>query len=395
MIAARLPGKVTPESLLQDGLKIRCYCRVQFYQGRGLLSLNILNIDPDYSRGALALAREKLLQELRAKGLDQANKSKRHAPAPLLIGLISAAGSRAYSDFIHQLQSGGFPGKVLFCASNMQGEQTSQGVCDALRELWAESCDLIIITRGGGSAADLRWFDARDMAMAIASSPVPVLTAIGHHEDFCVAEEISFLKQKTPTAAADYILDQFNSLKKFLDYSMAQMQLNAERKLHLYRQSFLNLHARLQVETNRSIQALSERLTDQRHRLQEAPTRKITAMERYLEERCGKLFEKVGNQINQLSWIVDTTLPDRLHASATQHLAGAELQLVRVQARLKGSDPAPWIQGGWTRLFSRSMQKNLISIAEVKAGDKVTACLGDGNLELVVKNSIPRKRKDS
>jgi len=99
--------------VLQDGLQLRCLCQVQLYKDRGSITLLISDIDPNFTKGALALARERLLKELRAKGLDRANKSLPLPPFPLRLGLISAAGSRAQSDFLDQLVCLKYPGEVL------------------------------------------------------------------------------------------------------------------------------------------------------------------------------------------------------------------------------------------------------------------------------------------
>ena len=80
---------------MADGMKVRLLCQVSFYKDRGSLSLLVLNIDSSFSKGELALAREKLLKELRQKGLDQKNKSRPPVSFPFHIGLVSAKDSRA------------------------------------------------------------------------------------------------------------------------------------------------------------------------------------------------------------------------------------------------------------------------------------------------------------
>ena len=99
----------------------------------------------------------------------------------------------------------------------MQGERVVPEVRKAIEKLVAHGCDLIVITRGGGSAADLRWFDASEIAYAIVECPTPVICAIGHHDDVCVAEEVSYMRQKTPTAAAEYILAIFSQTRDKID----------------------------------------------------------------------------------------------------------------------------------------------------------------------------------
>ena len=71
----------------------------------------------------------------------------------------------------------------------MQGEKTVTQVASGIKQLESLNCDLIVMTRGGGGAADLRWFDLPEIAYALAKSKTPIIAAIGHHDDYCVAEK--------------------------------------------------------------------------------------------------------------------------------------------------------------------------------------------------------------
>ncbi len=216
-------GKDLVKELLQDGMKIRVFAQVQFYRERSQLSLNILNIDPSYTKGQLALEREKLLKKLRQEGLVDANKKLFIPPFALKIGLVSAYPSRAYSDFTDQIAMMNFPGEIIFAAAATQGEKVLTSIPQAIQSLVEKKCDVIVITRGGGGASDLRWFDTPQVAYAIAQCPIPIVAAIGHHDDICVAEEIAFHREKTPTAAADYIVQLFQ--RDFLNIERYQQLL--------------------------------------------------------------------------------------------------------------------------------------------------------------------------
>lgn len=250
---ARMHGEDTMRQVMQDGMQIRCLCRVGFYQDRAQLSLTIENIDPLFTRGALALAREKLMAELRAKGLDRVNKNLEMPLFPFRVGLVSSEGSRAESDFLHQMEAGLFPGNILFMHAATQGEKVPIEVPAAIRQLAASDCDVIVITRGGGSAADLRWFDAPEVAYAIAACPVPVIAAIGHHDDTCVAEEICHLRQKTPTAAAQFLVDCFAAGRIRIDSAGTGLKSVVDRMAEIQMQWFEVLAGRLQTSALRAL----------------------------------------------------------------------------------------------------------------------------------------------
>ncbi len=262
--------------VLQEGLKVRALCTVQLYKDRGQVSLLIEDIDPSFTKGALALAREKLLKELRAKGLDEAQQKLPLPPFPFRVGLISAEGSRAASDFTDQLQEIGFPGEILFCSAPMQGEAVPVKVVKAIEALAAQGVDLIVLTRGGGSAADLRWFDAPEIAYAIARCKIPVVAAIGHHDDVCVAELVCHLRQKTPTAAADFVGGIFRTTRQRLDQHAGAMAQQLTRRANDFAAMQAQLAARLTAAAGEAIARREQRLQMFSHRLATTATELVT-----------------------------------------------------------------------------------------------------------------------
>lgn len=357
-IAARR-GTDKLAEVLQDGLQIRCLCQVQFYKDRGSVTLVVEDVDPAFTKGALALAREKLLRELRAKGLDQANKRLPLAAFPFRVGLISADGSRAKSDFLDQLAVTGFPGDVLFCATPMQGESVPALVVAALRRLAAAGCDLIVVTRGGGSAADLRWFDAPEIAYAIANCPVPVVAAIGHHDDVCVAEEICHLRQKTPTAAADFVASCFVRAREAIDALAAAMAKTLERRVEEFEVLAATLGQRLANAAQLSLSERGARLLAQANTLHRGATGRLHAADAVVAARGAAL-----------------TL------TAERSLAERRTRLGELETKICAADPKPWLEQGWTRLDGA--RGRLRRAEAARLGEVYKARLLDGWLELEV-----------
>lgn len=358
-------GRDKVAEVLQDGMKVRVRCQVQFYKERGQVSLVILDIDPAFTKGALALAREQLLKELRAKGLAEANKRLTLTPFPFRLGLVSADASRAKSDFLDQLQSLSFPGEVLFYPTPMQGEAVPAAVVKAVNALIRANCDVIVITRGGGSAADLRWFDAPEVAYAIANSSVPVVCAIGHHDDVCVAEEISFRREKTPTAAADFILAWFTTTGERIERLAVTMARNLEQRLELLTATTAGLVERLSSTAMMSLEQRARNVARYGHALEQAASRNIFG----LSDALGRLGK-------------------RIDGATDQFLFAMEMQLQKFSSELSKRDPAPWLQKGWTRLQKNG--KPVLSIIDLQAGDTLTTRLLDGRLSVTVDTISPR-----
>lgn len=385
-------GAPALEQMFQDGIKVRLLCQVSLYRDRGQISLQVMDADPDFTRGALALQREQLLRELRAKGLDVKNKQLPLTIFPLRVGLISAEGSRAKSDFLDQLFTYKFPGEVLFYPAQMQGENTLPETVAGIKALNAAGCDVIVITRGGGSAADLRWFDAKEVAYAIAESNVPIIAAIGHHDDTCVAEEIAFRREKTPTAAADFLLHCFNAIKERLDKRARQLSQLLDRTIEQQGRWQQQLRQRLHLACQNALQRETLRHTQYSAGLQQRFAAQLNGTDRILSQWTNRLQVQSERYLNRESERC-ARQQQMLFEKAQQGLGIQREQLARFENKLVAIDPTPWLAKGWTQLFTADGD-HVKSGVNVQAGDSIHARLLDALLHLKVEKIDSLSRVD-
>ncbi|MBM3383282.1 MAG: exodeoxyribonuclease VII large subunit [Betaproteobacteria bacterium] len=205
---------------LAEGIKVKLKVHCDFRKEGARLNLIVDDLDPHYTLGDLALQRENIVRELKRRGLyDRQRMMARWPEFPMRIALLTAAGSRAQTDFFDELKLPHMSFQITLFDCHMQGEQVEGDISKALNEVSRNSSgfDCVVITRGGGSRLDLRWFDNLEVAKAIAYCPLPVLTAIGHFEDVSIADEVAAVAEKTPTGAS-----------RFLTQTVAQ---NFERQL--------------------------------------------------------------------------------------------------------------------------------------------------------------------
>lgn len=382
-----LEKKHTKERLaevLVDGTQVRFLVRVSLYKDRGSLSLTVEDVDPLYSQGALALARAELLKKLRAQGLDRKNKALSLPAFPFRVALITATQSRAHTDFEHQLVgSGQFPGKMLLIPCPMQGDRVPKAVVKSLEIATSQEVDLIVISRGGGSAADLRWFDGEEIALAIANCPVPVIAAIGHHEDTCVAEEIAHTRQKTPTAAAEFILEIFRNTKAQINEHAHWLARALDRTVSEFQKTMAFLNERLS-------NAIRVFFTRHFERLQLLTLNMSRGVEVSVERQRGNL-QSIANQLHHVATQGLEREKHFIYQKATELYQGSSGQLSAtseklhvLQTELTRIDPGPWLNTGWTQLSSKG--KPLKTVRDFKPGDEVQARLRDGVMTMAIKD---------
>lgn len=210
-------------SCIREGMAVLVEVQVTFSQLYGL-SLIINDIDPEFSLGAKELERQKTIERLNSEGLMDMQKSLSLPPLPYDLAVISASDAAGYRDFMRHIDENpyGFRFNIELFPALMQGADCPSSIIGALDAVLesGNDYDAVLILRGGGSKLDLACFDDYELSAVIAQYPLPVLTAIGHDQDFHVCDMVAYEFVKTPTALADYILgiyeDEDERLSSFL-----------------------------------------------------------------------------------------------------------------------------------------------------------------------------------
>ncbi len=204
---------------LSEGLKVLVQVEVQFSELYGL-SLNIKDIDPNYTLGDLEQRKQRIIQQLKEEGIYEMNKSLLFPTIPKNIAIISSEKAAGYQDFIKQLHQNslGYKFHTHLFPALMQGNEAEKTIIQALEQIYEYEniFDAVVIIRGGGAVSDLSCFDSYELAANIAQFPLPILTGIGHDKDQSVADEVAYRSLKTPTAVADFLIDCFQLFEEHL-----------------------------------------------------------------------------------------------------------------------------------------------------------------------------------
>lgn len=213
---------------LREGITVLVEVQVSYSQLYGF-SLIINDIDPEYSLGAKALERQRTIERLSREGLLEMQKGLSLPLLPYRFAVISAEDAAGYRDFMRHLHENpyGFDVSTELFPALMQGAECPSSVISALDSVLgsAEEFDAVLILRGGGSRLDLACFDDYELASVIAQYPLPVLTAIGHDQDFHVCDVVACEYVKTPTALADFILSIYEDEDARLSSFQTRMKL--------------------------------------------------------------------------------------------------------------------------------------------------------------------------
>lgn len=207
------------------------------YDARFGLSLIIHEIDAKYSIGLRELEKKETIRRLTESGLMDIQKSTLGLPfLPSRIAVISSSEAAGYGDFMKHLSTNryGFKFDITLFHSYMQGDNAPGSIVSSIGTVCHEGgFDLVLILRGGGAESDLFCFDDYSMCEAIASCPLPVLTAIGHERDFHIADMVAWEHFKTPTALADFLIDWVHEVEQgWMDVLVGIQQALMDRLVH-------------------------------------------------------------------------------------------------------------------------------------------------------------------
>lgn len=234
---------------LYDGLAVICKGRVSLYEKDGQYQFYVEDIVP-FGDGALSLEFERIKQKLDKEGLFSASHKKPLPTFPKTVAIVTSGTGAALQDIINILTRRYPLCDVVICPVLVQGNEAPDDIINSLERLYRLNiADVIILGRGGGSVEDLWAFNSEKLAYTVYSSPVPIISAVGHETDFTICDFVADLRAPTPSAAAELAVPDISELKESIQNTririgrlMKMLIENAELYLNRLRDSryFLN-----------------------------------------------------------------------------------------------------------------------------------------------------------
>ena len=251
-----------------DGEAIEAHGSISVYEAGGQYQLYADMLRPA-GEGALYQEFLRLKALLEAEGLFDPERKRPIPPRPKRIGVVTSPTGAALQDILNTLKRRYPLVEVVLAPTPVQGEEAPQGIIKALKDVVRiANPEVIILARGGGSIEDLWAFNDEQVARMIASSPVPIITGVGHETDFTIADFVSDLRAPTPTAAAELASPNQVDLRldlSTLDDQLVQLLQAFQREL---RWTLLDLQNRLDRNSPLSrVQSDIQRVDELEHRL--------------------------------------------------------------------------------------------------------------------------------
>lgn len=373
----------------QDGMQVLLRARITLYEARGDLQLLVEHME-DAGLGALQRAFELLKQRLAAEGLfDPAHK--RTLPAlPRRIGIITSASGAALHDVLHVLARR-FPLVPLrLYPSSVQGATAAKELVAALEQANAEqSCDVLLLVRGGGSLEDLQAFNDERLARVIHASSIPLISGVGHETDFSMADFVADARAPTPSAAAALAVPEASTLLERIERIETRLTRQMRNRMES-RTIHLDTLAR-QLKNNHPRQRLTrmnERLQAITARLHAAKTRYATGQRHTMEALRQRLLNRHPEHKIQMLRARLLALQTRLHFQTERQLNAQQTGLQHLGARLHLLSPLATLTRGYA-ILEQQNGRLITQSAALQIGQSIRARLADGILSCDIQQIEP------
>ncbi len=374
--------RILQEQEIQSGDRVFAFGTLSFYQPAAKFQFLAQKLHKVEGENTLMQIMRKTLARLTEEGLVDQSRKKTIPPFPRRVGVVSSLDAAGCRDFLTTCFSYTSCLSFLLAPSRVQGEGAAADILAAIRLLdESGECDLIVVTRGGGSIQDLWCFNDEALARGIAAAHTPILTAIGHERDDTLVDHVADAFAITPTKAAETITRGYVQLQNTLQGLREKAKSLYQHRLTLSRTRWE--HCRNSLSRRDPLRELADRkarfVTDMERLyrlLADLPQRQrqhlITLQDRLLHHQKLLLREKRESL---------TLLKTRLRTITP--LQQKRETLAKLQTALRTLDPTSVLKRGYSILLDE--QHNAIrQEKEAPPGTRLTALLGKGQLTLTV-----------
>lgn len=376
---------------LKAGLKVLVQCTVNYHPVYGL-SLNIIDIDPTFTLGDIELMRQQTINRLIAEGVMDMNKDFELPLLPKNIAIISSPTAAGFEDFANQLNSNpyGYIFNIKLFAATMQGDKAEESIIMAMDRVYntLSDWDVLVIIRGGGSQVDLGCFDGYNLANNIAQFPLPVITGIGHEKDVTIADMVAHTRLKTPTAVAEFLIDQFVNAENWLIEANDNFT-DAVKLVTVSNVQALSKHtSRLLPAVIKSTLLAKSRLQQNIHGGHEAVNRYLGNQNFLLQRVLSKVASQAEIKINEQQAVLSQA-KRQLKLDVYSYIQNENKNLTYNDKNVRAMDPINVLKRGYSLTLHNG--KVLKESEATSIGDKIETILASGRLVSAIEDIKDKK----
>jgi len=369
-----------------DGLRVVARGRVSVYEPKGEYQLICEHLEP-HGLGARQLAFDQLKKRLQNEGLFDAARKRPLPSLPRKIGIVTSLDGAAIRDIIKVIGRRYVNAQLVIRPTRVQGEGAALEIARGLGAISrVRDVDVIIVGRGGGSIEDLWAFNEERVARAIARSPVPVISAVGHESDVTIADFVADLRAPTPSAAAEMVVAAKDDFCGRIDRLEGRLLAATRRRLqglsrtaHMLdgRPAFSGFPGRVAMR-GRHAAELSHALTRLTRAQVSLHGRRVQHLRRQLESL--NLARRFGTIRTRL-----VSADGRLRSAMVQRRHRAEAQLRESASRLDTLSPLGVLGRGYAVCWNADRTQVIRDADATNPGDRVRVTLAKGELECEVR----------
>jgi len=368
---------------LEDGQRVVARGRVSVYEVRGEYQIICDRLEP-HGLGALQLAFEQLKRRLTAEGLFDTARKRALPTMPRKIGVVTSRSGAALQDILRILITRHPSAQIVVRDTKVQGDGAAEDLTRALRAITSVAdVDVVILGRGGGSPEDLWAFNDEGLARAIAASPVPVISAVGHEVDFTIADFVADVRAATPSNAAELVVEKADSFRARIDRAVERMAAATRRAVDGRRQRALRVTTRLENYPTRIV--LQQRdCQEYALRLRHAQLDRVARVRQRFEQLRRRLDARDIRRVTA-DWRLRLTRMDaRLRQTGLSHVQGAHSHTRELAARLHALSPLAVLGRGYAVCWNDARTSIIRSASSVSPGDTVRVTVAEGELRCTV-----------
>ena len=371
---------------LSEGARVQLMGRATLWAPRGRLQLVAEALRPA-GRGALLEALEKLKARLAEEGLF-APERKRPLPAePRVVGVVTSAAGAAFHDIrTVAFRRGG--ARLVLAPALVQGEAAAESIVAAIDLIERyPGLDVLIVGRGGGSGEDLMAFNDERVVRRIATTRVPVVSAVGHEIDVTLADLAADLRAATPSQAAELVIPDAETRRQLLVRQRRQLLHAIQGRLLEQRSHVDRLRSRLS-DPRYVIAERQQGLDELRARLERVVTRGLARRRALLAEVERRLAARHPRAVLALGSARLLPLIGRLDAAAAAQLGRSRASLGELSGRLSALSPLAVLGRGYA-IATRADGRAIRAAREVTSGEAISVRVHEGKIRARVTDTEP------